>query len=121
MLQGFVASDFHPPSKGPAMTSRRSFLQLIPAAGAAFAATRAAAQTPPLLDEKSPQATALGYVHDTKLADKAKYPKHTPDQHCAACQLFQGKAGAATGPCAIFPGKSVQSGGWCSAFVKKTG
>ena len=103
------------------MTSRRSFLQLIPAAGAAFAETRAAAQTPPLLDEKSPQAAALGYVHDTKLADKAKYPKHAPDQHCAVCQLYQGKAGAATGPCAIFPGKSVASGGWCSAFVKKTG
>ena len=103
------------------MTSRRSFLQLIPAAGAALAGSRVAAQTPPLLDEKSPQAAALGYVADAKRADKTKYPKYAAGQQCAACQLYQGAANSATGPCAIFPGKSVAGAGWCSAFVKKAG
>lgn len=102
------------------MTSRRSFLQLIPAAGAALAGAQVSAQNqPPLLDEKDPQAVALGYVADAKRVDKAKFPKYAPPQHCAICQFYQGTATAATAPCTIFAGKRVHGPGWCSAFVAK--
>jgi hypothetical protein len=102
------------------MSSRRSFLQWIPAAGVAVAGAGASAQTPPpLLDEKDPQAVALGYVADAKRADKAKFPKYAPPQHCAICQFYQGPATAATAPCTIFAGKRVAGPGWCSAYVAK--
>jgi len=103
------------------MTSRRNFLQLIPAAGAALTLSGVSAQTLPMVDEKDPQAVALGYVADGKRTDKAKYPKYTPDQQCAGCQLFQGAATAPAAPCTLFVGKRVAGPGWCSAFVKKVG
>lgn len=71
------------------------------------------------LDEASPQAMAMGYRRDTASVDAKKYPRHAASQHCGNCQLYQGKAGDASGPCPIFTGKSVQSGGWCNAWVKK--
>ncbi|HEX7437063.1 MAG TPA: high-potential iron-sulfur protein [Caldimonas sp.] len=103
------------------MTSRRSFLQLIPAAGAALTIPGVSAQTLPMVDEKDPQAVALGYVADAKRVDKAKFPKYALGQQCTGCQLFQGAATAAAAPCTLFVGKQVAGPGWCSAFVKKAG
>ncbi len=107
-------------------TTRRLFLLQVVAVGPVLAATPAA--TPPAasaaaakLDEKDPQAAALGYVADTTKADIKKYPKHANDQKCSGCQLYQGKAGEAAGACPIFAGKLVAANGWCSTFVKKAG
>jgi len=103
------------------MTSRRQFIRIAAGSGAALAATRHAfAQAPlPMLAETDPQAVALGYVADTAKVNKAKYPKHTPEQTCANCQLYQGKATQPAAPCTLFPGKLVAAKGWCSAWVKK--
>jgi len=101
------------------MTSRRSFIQWIPAAGAALAVPAVHAQQQPMVDEKDPQAVALGYVADAKRVDKAKFPKYAPPQHCAACQLYQGQSSAPTAPCTIFGGKRVAGTGWCSAYVPR--
>jgi len=101
------------------MTTRRSFIQIIPIAGIAVLSTQLAIAGVPELDRKDPQAAALGYVIDATKADKAKFPKYAAGQACGNCQLYQGKAGDASGPCAIFAGKSVQSKGWCSAYAKK--
>jgi hypothetical protein len=102
------------------MTSRRSFIQWIPVAGTAFAAG-ARAQQQPMVDEKDPQAAALGYVTDAKRVDKAKFPKYAPPQHCGTCQLYQGAATAPDAPCTIFAGKRVAGAGWCNAYVVKPG
>jgi hypothetical protein len=72
-----------------------------------------------MVDEKDPQALALGYVSDAAHADKAKYTKFVAGSHCANCALYQGKAGDAAGGCPLYPGKQVASIGWCSAWVKK--
>lgn len=102
------------------MTSRRSFIQILPLAGAlALCAKSALAADPATVDPKDPQAAALGYVADASKADKAKFPKYAPGQNCGGCQLYQGKAGDATGGCAIFAGKKVAAKGWCSAYTKK--
>jgi len=99
------------------MTSRRSFIQILPVAGIAAFASRLAFAAE--LDPKDAQATALGYVTDASNADKAKFPKYAAGQTCANCQLYQGKPGDATGPCPLFAGKTVAAKGWCSAYAKK--
>ncbi len=101
------------------MTTRRSFIQIIPLAGALALTARSALADAPKVDEKDPQAAALGYVADATKANKAKYPKYAAGQVCSGCQLYQGKATDAAGPCAIFAGKQVSSKGWCSAYTKK--
>jgi len=97
------------------MTSRRHFIAIVPFAGAAVLAQSQGAP----LDPKDPQATALGYVADATKADKAKYPKYAAGQTCATCQLYLGKADAATAPCGLFQNKLVPKQAWCSAWVKK--
>ncbi|MCA3131726.1 MAG: high-potential iron-sulfur protein [Betaproteobacteria bacterium] len=71
------------------------------------------------LDEKDPQAVGLGYRHDTTKVDAAKFPKHTAQQQCSNCALFQGKASDAWGGCPLFAGRQVAGKGWCSAWAKK--
>ena len=56
---------------------------------------------------------------DTTKADTKKFPKHTKDQKCNNCALYQGKATDATGGCPLFAGKVVAGAGWCSAWAKK--
>lgn len=100
------------------MTSRRQFIQIVPVAGAALLAARAA-HAADMVDEKSDQAKALGYVADAAKADKTKYKNYAAGQACGNCQLFQGKATDAAGGCPLFAGKQVAGKGWCSAYAKK--
>jgi hypothetical protein len=102
------------------MGTRRDVLKIIPMAGSLLMASSAGAQTPAaVVDEKEPTAVALGYVTDAKRADKVKFPKYAPPQHCAICQFYQGAATVPMAPCTIFAGKRVAAVGWCSAFVAK--
>ena len=71
-----------------------------------------------LLDEKDPQAVALGYVAVAAKADKVKFPKYESGQACSNCALYLGGA-AEQGGCPLFPGKQVLSKAWCSGWVKK--
>lgn len=104
------------------MTSRRQFIELLPLIGAtALAARPAFAQAPALVDEKSPQAAALGYVADASKTDKAKYKQYAAGQLCSNCALYQGKATDPAGGCPLFAAKQVAGKGWCSAYAKKAG
>lgn len=95
---------------------RRVFLMALASSSAAVA-TLAHAQA--LVDEKDPQAVALGYVADAKRADSKKFPKFVPGQNCSNCALYQGKPTDKSAACALFPGKQVAGPGWCSAWSKK--
>lgn len=97
-------------------TSRRRFIQIVPLAGAALLASRTASAA--FVDEKDPQAVALGYVADATKADKAKFKQYAAGQNCGNCALYQGGT-ADKGGCALFPGKEVHGPGWCSAWAKK--
>ncbi|MGE4243385.1 high-potential iron-sulfur protein [Ramlibacter sp.] len=100
--------------------SRRTFFFQIAAGSTLLTASRAMAQAAlPKVDEKDPQAVALGYAKDTTKVDKKKFPKHSAEQKCSNCQLYQGKPKEAGGPCPLFTGKQVEANGWCSAWVKK--
>ncbi|MCE2917845.1 MAG: high-potential iron-sulfur protein [Rubrivivax sp.] len=97
-------------------TNRRVFMLQVAACGAVVTT---AAQAQAKLDEKDPLAVNLGYMHDTTKVDKKKFPKHTNDQKCNNCALYQGKAADAWGGCPLFAGKQVAGPGWCSAWAKK--
>jgi High potential iron-sulfur protein len=101
-------------------SNRRVFFMQVAAGSSLLATSQAMAQAAlPKVDEKEPQAAALGYVKDSTKADKKKFPKHTAEQKCDNCQLYTGKPKEASGPCTLFPGKQVEAPGWCSAWVKK--
>ena len=99
-------------------SNRRVFFMQVAAGGSVLAATAAQAQAP-MLDEKDPQAVALGYAKDTTKVDGKKHAKHKADQKCTNCQLVAGKATDAAGACPLFAGKQVAGNGWCTAWVKK--
>jgi acetyl esterase/lipase len=98
-------------------TNRRVFIMQLAAGSSLLAAGAAQAQAK--IDEKDPQAAAVGYLHDTTKVDAKKYPKHDKAQKCSNCQLYQGKASDAWGGCPLFAGKQVAGTGWCSAYAKK--
>ncbi len=103
------------------MESRRNFMRLAALSGVGVLAAGGAFADAPVLDEKDPQAVALGYVSDAARANKAKYPNYAAGQACANCQFYQGKAGSTMGPCPLYGGKQVAAKGWCSAYAKKAG
>jgi hypothetical protein len=98
-------------------TTRRVFLVTVAASGTAAFSARALAQA--LVNEKDPQAIALGYVADATKTDTKKFPKYAAGQNCANCALYQGKATDPAAACPLFSGKQVAGKGWCSAWAKK--
>lgn len=100
-------------------SNRRVFLIQSASAGAALVVGAQAAHAQAMVDEKSAQATTLGYVADAKRADAKKFPKYAAGQGCHNCSLFQGKPTDKAGGCPLFAGKQVASAGWCSAWTKK--
>ncbi len=97
-------------------TTRRTFLMTV-SAGTAGLSCGAFAQA--LVDEKNPQAVALGYVADATKVDVKKFPKYAAGQLCSNCALYQGKPADAAAACPLFAGKQVAGKGWCSAWAKK--
>ena len=100
----------------PMNNTRRTFLITLAASGTLLTAA-ARAQTK--LDEKDPQAIALGYVAVATKTDTKKFPKYAAGQNCANCALYQGKPADAAGGCPLFGAKQVAGKGWCSAWAKK--
>jgi hypothetical protein len=100
------------------MNRDRRVFMLVVGAVSATAVSPVRAQTTHL-DEKDPQAAALGYVEDTAKVDEAKFPKHAATQTCSRCALGQFKTSESYANCTLFPGKQVNANGWCSAFVKR--
>lgn len=96
---------------------RRMFLITVAPAAALFGPATFA--QPAKVDQKEPQAVALGYVDDAAKAAAAKQPKYAAGQMCSTCALYSGKAGEAAGPCALFGGRQVAAKGWCTAWAKK--
>ncbi len=105
------------------LPGRRRFLELALAGVAApialGVAARADAAELPHLEETDPVGSALGYKHDTRAVDVAKYPTHKPEQICADCQFAQAPQGDGWLPCSLFPGKAVAPKGWCVSWAKK--
>lgn len=101
------------------MQTRRHFIRLACSGAAILTGRDALAADAPVLDEKDPQAVALGYVADVARVDKAKHPNYVAGSVCGNCQFYQGKPTDPLAPCPLFGGKRVAVKGWCSAYAKK--
>jgi High potential iron-sulfur protein len=98
-------------------TQRRVFiLQVIAGSSAAAASSWAHAAETEKLTEADPYAKSMGFRLDTTKVDQAKYPRHTAEQSCTKCQLWDGKVGDGSGPCSFYGGRLVPEGGWCRNF-----
>ena len=106
------------PAAAPAPAPAAAPAPVAAAPSPAPAAPAAPVAAGPLLDEKDPQAAALGYVAVAAKADKTKFPKYADGQQCSNCALYQGGT-AEQGGCPLFPGKQVLGKAWCSAYNKK--
>lgn len=102
---------------------RRVFMLRVACGATALAAGQAMAADPvstEKLTEGDAYAKSMGFRLDTTKVDKAKFPRHAPDQKCSTCQLYSGAPGAEWGPCSFFGGRLVNKDGWCRNFkVKK--
>lgn len=119
-------------------TSRREFckrslfvLSAAPLIARSLNGSPVAAQTLPTkaVDLASPQATALGYVHDAAKTDTVKFPKRKgPEgekQFCDNCLFYQqgglkadGMEGE-YGKCTLFLDGLVAAKGWCNSWSPK--
>lgn len=100
--------------------ARRQFLKLSAAAAAGalvVPAHRAQAEDLPQLTEDDPMAKGLKYTHDASTVDPSSRNNPAPDQKCSNCALAQGEGDWI--PCQIFPGKAVAASGWCSVWAPK--
>ncbi len=71
------------------------------------------------LSPTDPYPKAMGFKLDTKEVDQVKYPRHTNEQGCHACQLWNGGT-ADFGNCSFFNDAITPRTGWCKNFkVKK--
>lgn len=99
--------------------NRRTFMLHVVAGASALATALPATAADEIPTEKvteaDPYAKSMGFRLDTNNVDKAKFPRHTIEQHCSECQLYSGKAGDALGPCSFFK-RLVPPTGWCRNF-----
>jgi hypothetical protein len=108
-------------STGTPDAERRRLLKLAafgiaaaPFASSLFAGEARAADLP-MVDEKDPTATALGYH-----CDATKNPaRKDAAAFCDGCMFYTANADKKAGACVLFPGKSVCPKGWCSSYQKK--
>ena len=101
------------------MTTRRRFLQTVPAATLAMTFARGANAQAARLEETDALAVLLGYKNDATKVDVKTFPAYVAGRNCAGCQLYQGKATDSTAACGAVGGKLVSARGWCVAWAKK--
>ena len=101
----------------------RRVVMLVPAlvgAGAWLPGLSAAALKK--VEENEPKATAIGYKHDSAKVDRARYPKHSPDQRCHNCLAWApAKPADEWGECDLMSDRLVHRNGWCSSYKKTKG
>ena len=101
-----------------ASSSRRVFFLQVLAANALLGAAVRPAGAADKLNPADPYARSMGFRLNTEEVDQAKYPRHTKDQHCQACQLWNG-GDKEFGNCSFFDGAITPKNGWCKNFKAK--
>jgi hypothetical protein len=101
--------------------NRRTFIiqMAVGASALGLSGLGLAQEQKPALTETDAYAKSMGFKLNTNDVDKAKYPKHTPEQKCSECQLFSGAPGEPLGPCSFFGKRLVPVDGWCRNFKPK--
>jgi hypothetical protein len=97
---------------------RRVFFMKVLAGSAAAIAVARQAHAFDKLDPNDPYAKSMGFRLNTEEVDQAKYPRHTTEQHCQLCQLWNG-GDADFGNCSFFDHAITPKNGWCKNFKAK--
>jgi hypothetical protein len=98
---------------------RRTFFLKILAGSALIGAGATPARAAEKLSPTDAYARSMGYRLNTEEVDQAKYPRHTAEQSCQSCQLWNG-GDKDLGNCSFFDGAITPKKGWCKNFkVKK--
>jgi hypothetical protein len=98
-------------------SNRRVFMRRVVAGSTVLATAHSVrAQAPEKLAETDPYAKSMGFKHDTTKVDQARYPRHTAEQMCSKCQLWDGKPGADFAACSFFGDRHTPANGWCKNF-----
>ena len=98
---------------------RRVFMMRVMAGSTALLGAVREAHAFEKLDPNDSYAKSMGFRLNTADVDQAKYPRHTVDQHCQFCQLWNG-GDAEFGNCSFFDHAITPKMGWCKNFkVKK--
>jgi hypothetical protein len=66
------------------------------------------------LSEADSYPKSMGFKLESKNVDKTRYPRHTTEQYCSRCQLYEGNA--TEGECSFYGGRIVPATGWCKNF-----
>ena len=66
------------------------------------------------LSEADSYPKSMGFKLESKNVDKTRYPRHTTEQYCSRCQLYEGSA--TEGECSFYGGRIVPAAGWCKNF-----
>ncbi len=101
-----------------ASSSRRVFILKVLAVNGLIGAAASPAHAADKLDPADPYARSMGFRLNTEEVDQVKYPRHTSEQHCQVCQLWNG-GDKDTGNCSFFNGAITPKTGWCKNFKAK--
>lgn len=99
-------------------SNRRVFMMQVAVGAGALAASHSAVAQEKLAPT-DPYAKTMGFVLDTKQVDVKRWKKHTVDQQCSKCQLWDGKPADAFAACSFFGDQHTPNGGWCKNFKVK--
>ncbi len=103
----------------PNPSGRRVFVRQLLSGAALGVAGATRLMAADKLDPAEPYARAMGFRLNTEEVDQAKYPRHTNQQHCQACQLWNG-ADQDFGNCSFFDQAITPKNGWCKNFKAKS-
>jgi hypothetical protein len=101
--------------KPKSLTKRALMLRVISAAGLLAVGDTQRAFAADKLSPTDPYAKAMGFKLNTTEVDQAKYPRHTTEQACHNCQLWNGGT-ADMGNCSFFNDALTPKNGWCKNF-----
>jgi hypothetical protein len=106
-------------SKRSNVTKRVFMLQVVTGVGLLAVGQSNEAFAADKLVPTDPYPKSMGFKLDTNEVDQVKYPRHTAEQACRFCQLWDGGT-ADFGSCSFFDGAITPKTGWCKNFkVKK--
>ena len=103
------------PSAIACAPGRRVFFLRILSTSALLAGGTQAARAAEPLNPADSYARSMGFRLNTEEVDQAKYARHTAEQHCQSCQLWNG-GDKDFGNCSFFDGAITPKNGWCKNF-----
>jgi hypothetical protein len=95
---------------------RRVFMMQVAAGASVLALGHQQARAAEKLSANDAYAKSMGFVLNTKDVDQKRWKRHTVEQQCSKCQLWDGKPTDAYAACSFFGDRHTPAAGWCKNF-----